>query len=177
MSESMKVVVAGFFDECIVVRPEPDSDQTFGVAVGTPFTIYPGHEPRYTEAEWREKAAPQDARTSLPPEVLEALEEAGRLHAGARPKDYATTEALYQSATEQIRDEWTRPTVLIRPRVYPDGDQWCALYGANIQEGVAGFGPTPEAACRDFDAHWLRGRHGRDHSEDLQGSARQNGDV
>ena len=74
MSESMKVVVAGFFDECIVVRPEPDSDQTFGVAVGTPFTIYPGHEPRYTEAEWREKAAPQDARTSLPPEVLEELE-------------------------------------------------------------------------------------------------------
>ena len=52
MSESMKVVVAGFFDECIVVRPvpEPDSDQTFGVAVGTPFTLYPGHEPRYTEA-------------------------------------------------------------------------------------------------------------------------------
>ena len=70
-----------------------------------------------------------------------------------------------------------RPSMIFKPRVFQDGDQWCALYGANIQEGVAGFGPTPEAACRDFDAHWLRGRHGRDHSEDLQGSARQNGDV
>ena len=35
-----------------------------------------------------------------------------------------------------------------------DGDQWCALVGANIQEGVAGFGLTPlealEALCREF---------------------------
>ena len=27
-----------------------------------------------------------------------------------------------------------------------DGDQWCALYGENLQEGVAGFGRTPAEA-------------------------------
>lgn len=26
---------------------------------------------------------------------------------------------------------------------YKDGDQWCALYGENLQEGIAGFGDTP----------------------------------
>jgi hypothetical protein len=26
---------------------------------------------------------------------------------------------------------------------YPDGDQWCALLGENLQEGEAGFGNTP----------------------------------
>ena len=44
--------------------------------------------------------------------------------------------------------------VLMRPRVYPDGGQWCALYGENLQEGVAGFGETPEKACADFDLNW-----------------------
>jgi hypothetical protein len=46
------------------------------------------------------------------------------------------------------------PHVLMRPRVYPDGDQWCALYGDNLQDGVAGFGDTPELACADFDKNW-----------------------
>jgi len=31
-----------------------------------------------------------------------------------------------------------------------DGDLWCALVGANIQEGVAGFGNTPLDALRDL---------------------------
>lgn len=44
--------------------------------------------------------------------------------------------------------------VLMRPRVFPDGDQWCALYGEDLQMGVAGFGDTPAAACADFDRNW-----------------------
>lgn len=28
-------------------------------------------------------------------------------------------------------------------RIYPDGDSWCALLGADLQEGVAGFGDSP----------------------------------
>ena len=44
--------------------------------------------------------------------------------------------------------------VMMRPRVYPDGDKWCALYGDNLQEGVAGFGKTPEGAALDFDRNW-----------------------
>lgn len=29
-----------------------------------------------------------------------------------------------------------------------DGSQWCALVGANLQEGVAGFGNSPKEAIR-----------------------------
>ena len=31
-------------------------------------------------------------------------------------------------------------------RIFPDGDMWCALIGPDLQEGVAGFGTTPEQA-------------------------------
>lgn len=50
------------------------------------------------------------------------------------------------------------PHVLMRPQVYPDGDSWCALYGENLQHGVAGFGDTPEKACAAFDTAWREGR-------------------
>lgn len=44
----------------------------------------------------------------------------------------------------------------MRPRVFLDGAAWCALYGDNLQEGVAGFGNSPELACADFDQQWGR---------------------
>jgi hypothetical protein len=47
-----------------------------------------------------------------------------------------------------------RPSVLFRPHLSIDGNQWCALYGDNLQDGVAGFGDSPEAAMRDFDQAW-----------------------
>ena len=46
------------------------------------------------------------------------------------------------------------PHVYMRPRIYLDGDQWCALYGRDLQEGVAAFGDTPADACRAFDLTW-----------------------
>lgn len=39
----------------------------------------------------------------------------------------------------------------LQPKIFPDGDKWCALYGKNIQEGVAGFGDTPAKALSDWD--------------------------
>ncbi len=57
-------------------------------------------------------------------------------------------------AAEVITNEWTRPSTLMRPKVYPDGNQWCVLYGDNLQEGVAGFGDSPELAMADFDKNW-----------------------
>ena len=39
----------------------------------------------------------------------------------------------------------------LRPRIFPDGNKWCCLYGENIQNGVAGFGDTPVAAVGDFE--------------------------
>ena len=48
------------------------------------------------------------------------------------------------------------PSVLMRPKISKDGNQWCALYGDNLQDGVAGFGNTPSAAMRDFDNAWSK---------------------
>lgn len=59
---------------------------------------------------------------------------------------------------ELVELERKRPFMLIKPKVFPDGNQWCALYGDNIQEGVCGFGDTPEAAARQFDIEWLNAR-------------------
>lgn len=43
-------------------------------------------------------------------------------------------------------------SILLRPRLFIDGDKWCALHGENIQDGVAGFGDTPHEAMQAFDA-------------------------
>ena len=46
----------------------------------------------------------------------------------------------------------TRPHVLYKPKLYPDGNQWCALLGDNIMEGVVGFGASPYKAMSAFDS-------------------------
>lgn len=46
------------------------------------------------------------------------------------------------------------PFALYRPRLFIDGNQWCALYGENIQDGVAGFGDSPEKAVQAFNKAW-----------------------
>jgi len=63
--------------------------------------------------------------------------------------------AVHECAADAA-DEWKRPSAVYRPRVYIDGNKWCALYGENIQDGVAGFGDSPAAAMADFDAAWKR---------------------
>lgn len=44
--------------------------------------------------------------------------------------------------------------VLMRPKLFMDGSSWCALYGENLMEGVAGFGKSPAEAMADFDRNW-----------------------
>lgn len=46
------------------------------------------------------------------------------------------------------------PSVLYRPRLSRDGNAWCALYGEDLQLGVAGFGKSPAEAMAAFDAAW-----------------------
>lgn len=46
------------------------------------------------------------------------------------------------------------PHTRMRPAIFPDGNMWCALYGDDLQNGVAGFGKTPYEACADFDKNW-----------------------
>jgi len=57
---------------------------------------------------------------------------------------------------QQAAYDFTRPSVLFRPSLSIDGNKWCALYGRNLQDGVAGFGDSPEAAMRDFDTVWQK---------------------
>ena len=40
---------------------------------------------------------------------------------------------------------------MLHPKITKDGNQWCVLYGDNLQEGIAGFGNTPGDAIRDFN--------------------------
>ena len=62
----------------------------------------------------------------------------------------------FEAARERLAltQEQLRPSYIYRPRIYPDGDQWCALMGADLQEGVAGFGDSPDSAYRAFDKAW-----------------------
>ena len=64
-------------------------------------------------------------------------------------------------AAEMVRESfrWTLahyelPSVLYRPKLFIDGNQWCALYGDNLQDGVAGFGDSPKEAMNAFDRAW-----------------------
>lgn len=49
-----------------------------------------------------------------------------------------------------------RPSVLHDIIPTKDGDMWCALMGDNLQEGIAGFGPTPAKALYAFDTAFHR---------------------
>lgn len=77
---------------------------------------------------------------------------------------YATEQAVlngqWNAAEAAFQAEVLRasPHVLMRPAIYPDGNQWCALYGDDLVMGVAGFGDTPEQACADFDRNWREQR-------------------
>lgn len=50
------------------------------------------------------------------------------------------------------------PSVLYRPQLFADGTKWCALYGADLASGVAGFGDTPAEAMHAFDVAWTTER-------------------
>ena len=51
-------------------------------------------------------------------------------------------------------DAMRNPSAIYRPTLSIDGNKWCALYGEDLQCGVAGFGDSPAEAMADFDANW-----------------------
>ncbi len=57
-------------------------------------------------------------------------------------------------AYRSMAEDAGMPHVLMRPKLSIDGNQWCALYGDNLQDGVAGFGVSPQKAMADFDKNW-----------------------
>jgi hypothetical protein len=53
-----------------------------------------------------------------------------------------------ESQTATNKGLWA---VILGLKPFIDDDQWCILYGENIQEGIVGFGETPIEAMYDFD--------------------------
>lgn len=64
------------------------------------------------------------------------------------------TEQERCGAAQEASLHAARPSTKYRPRLSIDGNQWCALYGENLQTGVAGFGASPADAFTAFDAAW-----------------------
>lgn len=99
----------------------------------------------------------------------QAVYDAVRSRIGGADVDGAIREAVSQSfsiADHMIRcvaeeysrtaQEMQRPSAIYRPALSIDGNQWCALYGDNLQDGVAGFGDSPADAMSAFDAEWAK---------------------
>lgn len=59
-------------------------------------------------------------------------------------------------AAEEAAYEYMRPSVIYRPTLSQDGNNWCALYGENIQTGCVGFGTSVSKAMQDFDINWRK---------------------
>ena len=62
---------------------------------------------------------------------------------------------MSQEFVQEAAAQYARPSAVYRPALSIDGDQWCALYGENLQDGVAGFGTSPADAMWDFDKAWV----------------------
>lgn len=62
---------------------------------------------------------------------------------------------LAGQAWKQAAYQYERPCVVFKPKLFLDGDSWCALLGDNIQEGVAAFGKSPSGAMWEFDKAWV----------------------
>ena len=70
--------------------------------------------------------------------------------------DGYTVQLMQEAARSQTEywEQMARPSMMLKPALTMDGNQFCALYGENLQEGIAGFGNTSELAYRDFDKNW-----------------------
>jgi hypothetical protein len=69
--------------------------------------------------------------------------------------DISNVKAILQQEFCVAAAEMCRPSTIHRPALSIDGNKWCALYGENLQDGVAGFGDSPDEAFRAFDAAWF----------------------
>ena len=59
------------------------------------------------------------------------------------------------SQTMQEQSEFNLFTML-KPSIQIDGNQWCVLYGEDLQAGIAGFGDSPHMAIMDFNSAWYK---------------------
>lgn len=48
------------------------------------------------------------------------------------------------------------PRITISPRLFKDGNMWCALLGNNVQDGIVGFGESPYKALMAFKEEMIK---------------------
>lgn len=69
-------------------------------------------------------------------------------------------EGVERAAANALKDESRKTheaTLLVgtlNASVVRDGNQWCVLFGDNLQSGIAGFGDSPQEATVDFHKSW-----------------------
>lgn len=62
--------------------------------------------------------------------------------------------AMAGETWRMVAHSYERPSVLFKPKLSRDGNAWSALFGDDLQVGVAGFGESPAAAMLAFDEAW-----------------------
>jgi hypothetical protein len=69
--------------------------------------------------------------------------------------DISWAKEIIQQEFTNAAQQMARPCALYRPSISIDGNMWCALYGDNLQDGIAGFGDSVALAMEDFDRNWF----------------------
>jgi hypothetical protein len=64
-------------------------------------------------------------------------------------RDEVAESIRFESARSYQRSLWS---VILGLRPFRDRNQWCVLWGDNIQYGIGAFGDTPEKAMIAFDS-------------------------
>lgn len=62
--------------------------------------------------------------------------------------------SMAAASIQQAAACYEEPSAIYRPKISIDGNQWCALYGDDLQRGVAGFGDSVQLAMADFNKNW-----------------------
>ena len=83
------------------------------------------------------------------------LNEYWSAHAVEEYKGYLYEKKMMDYAEACLKQS---PSVIYRPKITKDGNMYCCLFGDNLQDGIAGFGKTPEKACSEFDRVWREGK-------------------
>lgn len=66
-------------------------------------------------------------------------------------EDFVAADVRCQTAQE--RQDFNLFSML-KPTLKIDGNQWCVLYGDDLQSGIAGFGKSPALAISNFNRKW-----------------------
>ena len=67
--------------------------------------------------------------------------------------DYEAASYRRDSAQEQAEFNLFS---MLKPSLQRDGNQWCVLYGEDLQVGIAGFGDSPADAILEFSGQWYK---------------------